>query len=485
MKNILLSLLLLSTTQLLLAQTPHPEAKRANHWIFGEGIGLDFSSGQGVLDTSFSTTFFAREACATMSDTAGNLLFYTNGDSVWNRQHQVMPNGLGLLGCFSATQGALIVPKPLSPNVYYIFTTSWGCFTPTGGLYYSTVDMNLNGGLGDVVTKNILLHHPVTEQLTAVHHCNGSDVWVTTHELNSNAFYTYLVDDSGVDTTPVISNIGSTHPSFFPNCIVSGEMKFSPNGKKLAVAAATCSDSFSIREIFDFNSQTGTISNLIAFPKDSLLYYSLSFSPNSSKLYYASSFPYSEITQYDVTIVDSLLLLQSEQFIYKPNNLNTIIGLQLSNTGQLYINRFFEDTIDLILNPNASSSLINYQPEIFTTNRRYTYESFPDYIESYFTNQYDTSCTSTNSSVVIENFPQIKTYPNPFYQTITLEFDNTSQKTTACYVYNSLGRIVYQCEFSSSILDLTRANLSQISGFYFIKLIQEGKTIATGKIQLI
>ena len=88
--------------------------------VFWKEAGLDFNSGSPVALTNgqLNTT----EGCTTISDKNGNLLFYTDGSVVYDKSHQVMPNGYGLLGHYSSTQSAIIVPKPNNPNLYYIFT---------------------------------------------------------------------------------------------------------------------------------------------------------------------------------------------------------------------------------------------------------------------------------------------------------------------------------------------------------------------------
>ncbi len=92
----------------------------------------------------------------------------------------VMPNGTGLMGGFSSTQSALIVPLPNSVSKYYIFTTQ--DYATDGGLSYSVVDMNLNGGFGDLIigNKNILVIDQTSEKVTSVLHANGIDVWIIT-----------------------------------------------------------------------------------------------------------------------------------------------------------------------------------------------------------------------------------------------------------------------------------------------------------------
>src|SRR6185295_10516236 len=92
------------------------------------------------------------EGSASIADENGDLLFYTDGLSVWNKNHQIMPNGSGMLGNPSSTQSALIIPVPSSDSLYYIFVCDGGT------AHYSQLDMTLNGGLGDLNTiKNVFL----------------------------------------------------------------------------------------------------------------------------------------------------------------------------------------------------------------------------------------------------------------------------------------------------------------------------------------
>src|SRR5207244_1600787 len=131
------------------------------HWYFGANAGIDFSSGSPVAVTYGKV--IASEGSACMSDTSGNLLFYTDGDTVWDKNDNVMPSGTGLYGGGgTSTQSAIILPQPGSDSLYYIFTVdgaTGGCVN--GCVFgYSIVDMSLNAGLGDVSTKNIPLVMP-------------------------------------------------------------------------------------------------------------------------------------------------------------------------------------------------------------------------------------------------------------------------------------------------------------------------------------
>ena len=134
----------------------------ANIWYFGQNAGLDFNSGSPVALTNGQLNTL--EGCATISTSSGELIFYTDGVTVFNKNHTIMVNGTGLLGHSSSTQSATIVPKPGSSNMFYIFTTD-NEHDPDG-FRYSIVDMSLDSGNGAItVDKNILVYTPTTESL--------------------------------------------------------------------------------------------------------------------------------------------------------------------------------------------------------------------------------------------------------------------------------------------------------------------------------
>src|SRR5690606_35253082 len=127
-----------------------------SHWYFGLKAGLRFNQ-NGTVTPLTDGKIDALEGCATISDANGNLLFYSNGYQVWNRNHVEMPNGEDLLGTRSTTQSTLIIPNPCYSNIYYLITQS-GPTQSCLGVYYSVIDMTLDNGLGDVTDqKNIPL----------------------------------------------------------------------------------------------------------------------------------------------------------------------------------------------------------------------------------------------------------------------------------------------------------------------------------------
>ena len=332
----------------LAAAVPSLAQKENINWYFGSNAGVTFASGSPVAVTNGAMS--AVEGCAAISDSAGNLLFYTNGESIWNRNHLLMPNANGTLnGSNAATQNAIIVPKPNDPNRYYIFTVDHD--GGANGLSYSEVDMTQAGGLGDVVTLNISLLPSITEKVTATLHDNYRDYWVITHGWNNNEFDAFLITPSGVNPVPVVSSIGTTHGGSNQNS--HGYMKVSTDGTKVGVAVTGNTVANTFAEVFDFNNITGVVSNPINFSgffAHNL--YGLEFSPDSRVMYVATSSNPHEIHQFDLYAGSVSQIVQSGQ-VPVESGAGFVYALQLAIDGKIYGSRAFKDSLAVINNPNT------------------------------------------------------------------------------------------------------------------------------------
>ena len=299
------------------------QQKEANNWYFGVNAAVNFGTGSPVAVTNGVMNVW--EGSATISDALGNLQFYTNGQSVWTRTHVTMPNGTGLLGDNSATQSAIIVPKPNTTNKYWIFTVDKE--GGANGLRYSEVDMSLNGGLGNVTaTKNVALATPVSEKITAVKKCDGSGYFILAHRWNSNQFLLYETTTT-VPTPTLVSQqaIGASHSGSINNSM--GYMKVSPNGRKVALAMNTSG----IVELYDFDNITGVLSNLKTINTGQWAY-GVEFSPNMKYLYVSVWYENGGnrmIIQYDISGA-------TPNSTHTYNSARTIGALQLAPDGKIY-----------------------------------------------------------------------------------------------------------------------------------------------------
>lgn len=351
---------------------------QATNWYFGDYAGLNFSSGNPVpiLDGALSTW----EGCSSISNSNGALRFYTDGITIWDKHNLPMPHGSGLMGNPSSTQSGIIVPKPGSSNIYYVFTIDEVGSNPSGGtngLRYSLVDMNLNGFLGDVVdtVKNVLLTAPMCEKLTAIGHANGTDIWVIAQKWATNNFYSYLITSNGVDPTPVISTAGVIIQGGIDNA--KGYMKVSPDGTTLAKANVGLKSV----EIFEFSTTTGMVSDQNIITDNGLggEPYGIEFSPNGHLLYVNTwkSNPGRILYQYDLTAPD---VVGSRVQIAT----GTDGALQLAPDNRIYVAQRNGSNISVINYPNELGTACQFSFGTVSLGGKQSNWGLPPFIQSFF-----------------------------------------------------------------------------------------------------
>ncbi|HEX8326162.1 MAG TPA: PKD domain-containing protein, partial [Hymenobacter sp.] len=381
----LLLLLLSGAAATVLAQgTPPPDCaadeKFANTWYFGFRAGLDFNqaSADSLPKVLTNGAMDAPAGSGVMSDRNGAILFYSNGETVWNGDGTVMTNGNGLAGNRFTTDGPLPIklpgiPLPGQPTRYLLFTLN-----STVGLSYSEIEIPAGGGPGTVVlaTKNTPLARGTAEKLTGVFHRNGCDIWVIAHgwgdaksgnDNRGDAFLAYRVRQTPgyvgpvVIDPPILSTVGSLHAPSEAALGYKGQMKVTPDGQRLALArySEAVGDSSSTVELFGFDTGTGQVSvnPQVPFIVDSGegKYYGVSFSPGSY-LYATVNNP-PKLLQFDISGPGPV----TEQNI--PLNQTTpadLGSMQAAPDGKIYVARNNQPALGFIPFPDSLGAKVGY-----------------------------------------------------------------------------------------------------------------------------
>ncbi len=236
-------------------------------WLMGNdccgpnfaGMNLDFSSGSLNITTN-QRPMRLNATNGEICDSLGNLLFYSNGIYVANANDDTMMNGSGLNpGSFTNNrfnygltipQANLVIPIPENPNQYYLFHETAdddGNTFASYFLYYSIIDMNLDGGLGGIVQKNTVLLNDtlVAGRITSCKHANGRDWWIVVHQFRTNIMYRFLITPTGI-LGPWQQNLFTYRDNYF------GQAIFSPQGDKFAYY-----DPFTDLDIYSFDRCSG------------------------------------------------------------------------------------------------------------------------------------------------------------------------------------------------------------------------------------
>ena len=383
------------------------------------------------------------EGCATLCNEYGNLLFYTDGIHVWNRNHQIMPNGNNLFGNQSSTQSGIIVPKPGSTSIYYIFTVVE--LAKPDGVCYSIVDMDLDNGNGDITSKNIQILTPTLEKINVVKHFNEIDYWLISHKFNSNSFYAYKISSTGL-STPIVSNVGTPIGISSQNTL--GYLKSSPNGKFLA--CANSSTTSSSMQLFNFDTSTGAIS-LISTSNfqnddDGIGVYGVEFS-NDSNLLYVTNIDFknktSQIYQFNIQSQNQTIINNSQTLIEEYINPNSDIGtmgaLQLAPDKKIYVAKNKENFLGIINNPDIVGLGCQYISQGFSLGDRICYYGLPAFITSLFDVSfvYSNPCLGSLTQFNIPNIPNVVNIFWDFGDTASPNnFSNLAQPT---HLFSSAG----------------------------------------------
>ena len=456
----------------------------ASNWFFGSRAGIKFNADNTITVLSTNPNpigINTNEGCSSFSDSNGNLLLYTDGRTVWDKNHLIMPNGnyefgTGLLGDPSSTQSGIIIPNPANPNIYYVFTVDEphqsnaavypaqfsGTYSESNGstqtipdaddgynngLNYSIVDVSVigsNGSVGDVTIRNTHLvtydpnptgqeiKYKSSEKITAVKAQNGLGYWVITHFTDKS--YAFKIDENGVNPTPVISqNIPMVPISGYRRNAI-GQLKASPDGKKIAIAHNQIgtqtggSSSNGTVYLYDFNNQTGVVSNPVLVMQNQNPY-GVEFSAEVKKLYVSTN---NSVVQFNLESSD--ISASSVVVSGKSNG-----SLQLGPNKKIYkanINSNNDATLDAINNPELDGAACGYQEQAVSLGTGISRFGLPPFITSVF------SSTITARNLCLGDATIFEVDTNGTIDSIVWDFGDGSPTTNSVapnHIYGATG----------------------------------------------
>jgi hypothetical protein len=408
--------------------------------------------------TPFSLAFDA--ASANISDSAGNLLFYSDGYQVMNKLHLPMQGidtlspGIGPQMFFdqgtNANQSVMILPIPNQNHKYYIFSSDIHLFanntlSQTFNLQYSVIDMNLNGGLGACTQANTTIISDTLRNggLTVCRHANGRDWWLPVKQWNNNKFYMLLITPNGIQNMGEQA-IGDT------TCKVvdwSGQTAFSPDGHWYAN-----NDAKSDLNLYEFDRCTGTFTSSLHVPiLDSIFYFGgVAFSPNSKVFYYTNGYDLYQLNLDTSNIAASKRHIAHIDGFYDgaPYYRTYFLYGWLAPNNKIYINtstttRYFH-TINYPDNLGQACGFLQHNVNFNCNNQR----TIPNHYNYFLGAESGTICDSLGITVNLPNPSNVGSFargvrvnPNPanagFYFNYNIKEHSTLQIT------NNNGAIVH------------------------------------------
>lgn len=376
--------------------------KENDIWYFGNHAGITFNTPDNSpvaieYDASSPTEGNAMnqlEGCASISSTTGELLFYTDGMTVWNSDNSVIESGLD--GAYSSATSATIVAHPTDENIYYIFTVDDIPYSGISkGIRYSII--KYVGGAWQIAAldKNkIVISGKVKESLTVLPSTTPNEVWLVGHLSvtfpGSNSGKTWVIfklDANGIVSPAQLQQYGDVDHSDNITAI-----RASRDGKKIATSTANNGIG-----IYEFDNTNGIFVEKYEFTTSIIFsssYYGCEFSPNGTKLYVSQGGTVDNIMQYDLGVMNALSIQASEAVL--PAGNGDFAALQLGPDNKIYFAKNSSSSLGIITNPNDdATSLIFDQVSLGTGISNF---GLPNYVD--ITQTYDLKPSYTSSNIL-------------------------------------------------------------------------------------
>jgi Secretion system C-terminal sorting domain len=500
MKNFSTFILFFICTQFVLAQHRHD-----NNWVFAFKANgsnrLHFSNDtinvEPLPPNPYGSTY---EAHVSMSDNDGNLIFYTNNCTVFNKNHVAMENGNGLnpgqlqtywcnVNPFANPEdnSVIALPMPGNDQLYQIIHWDFEAFNigqPTQfgplRLYHTVVDMSYNGGLGKVVSKNNLVISDTLNScaLQAVRHANGRDWWILAPEFNGNCYYTILLDPLGlqiVDKQCVGSNWGKYG---------GGSAHFTSNGTRYV----RCDTEYGLN-IFDFDRCTGKLSNPAHVPIGPQGIFSINcmtLSPSGRYLYYHTL---REIYQYDIEAQDiagSKTLVATFDGFQSSGNSTDFYKSELAPDGKIYINTYGPTYhLHVIEYPDSAGLACSVKQHAITLPIRHfaAMPAYPNYrLGKLVGSPCDTITLATDEYDRATNGLSVQ--PNPSAGRILISF-TSEEPITRIEIFDLTGKLVYSTVTNQTFIDLDINELHLGKGVFMLHALDKNGKSFVNKLVIL
>jgi len=473
---------------------------RNNIWCFGDSSGINFGTVPNPV--TFSSSVVSRGSCVSIADTNGDVQFYAHTRSgigngvttlVFDSNHQVMPNGTNIKGEGWYNE-LLIIPDPGSNHEYFLFTKGT---STSPGFAYSKIDMNLNGGQGDVSQKNVFLNNiRNADCLTGIKHGNGHDWWVISKYSNVNIpnfnrFYVYLVTNNTVHP-PIIQDLNNSGDFDLHQLV------FNAVGTKLMQTTAA-----GLMQEIDFDRCTGLLSNAVVYfaeqlsPPYTRYYWSSAYSSDDSKLYLTTAlynvsfYDTTRLIQYDLNAID---IPASADTLLEEKYPTQIGAVKLAPDGKIYVTTYhyfgfpgypYPDTsynqyvtnLSVINYPDSVGASCDFQPYSFNLGGSRTYYGLPNNPNYDLGPLVGSGCDTITAISETHSEPAINlyVYHDSMWEIAFVNAKDLKGKYGTIAIYDLQGKLIFknkiQIQKGMCTSDISTKSISK--GIYVVNLLTD------------
>ncbi len=417
------------------------QSTRESQWIIGDeeaSIILDFNKDSLELLSAESSIIMSRPAISNICDTLGEIIMYTNGCELYNRNNELVSGGEEMtiieevanqceFGYNNMLFSSLFLPAPCQEDIVYYINPDYiidNWLDISSKLYYTKIDVS-NSSAVDILEKHQIIFSDTlaTGNVHATRHSNGRDWWICVLERQSNCYNCVLLNEQGFSSSVVTCTGYKWNNS---NSSDTGSACFSKDG--------TTYVRFNYTEglnIYDFDNHTGILTHRerILFPDEDFRGFSgVAISPNSRYVYAAAKF---ELFQFDLManpVISSRTLIDSLDLAVSSPTLFTFS--KLAPDGKIYITGLRNGFIHVINYPDLqgkSCGLSQHSLILPTVNGQQvktgSFPNIPHFGPAPDNSVCDSLLFTTSTKEITHKLLELRLFPNPVSEIIHFELD--------------------------------------------------------------
>jgi hypothetical protein len=474
MKNLIFIIYILCPF-LLLSQKKHDA-----NWLFGYektyGTKINFQKDSFLVIDDKDKSPVASSGIA-YSDKNGNLLYYSNGCAIFDKDNKVIANGDNLETSFlenycnrgfPLSDMNIFLNFDNNDSLYMVQTTAKGNNKIGVGLNFFLISIK-NSKL--ILKKTLSIDSIKLDNIKATRHANGIDWWVIANDFEYRSYYSILLKKNGsiLISPNTYSAKGMSEPS-------RGQCCFSPNGEKYVR-----SDFVNNMQVYDFDRCTGKLSN------EKIIKYSSSalgdangvcISPNNRFLYQSYN---RKLLQFDLLASDlkkSEVLIDTFDNFYDGILPVTFYTMANGADGRIFMScTSGVEYLHLINKPNEKGKACDFrQHSIKLTGYNTNMSNHPNYRLG----PSSVICTTATGDL---NDITLNIYPNPAQDVLHLESES-GEAIKRVVVYNAIGEQVYVSDYQGvDKLDINTSTFQ--NGMYVLRVQYQNLQVSSAKVSIL
>jgi hypothetical protein len=452
----------------------------------GNAILFDFNTAPLTVSTISSASGFGMEGANTsLSDRFGNLLFYSNGCKILNKEHVVMTNGDTInpgqiqnmfcpYGGSPHVQGVLALPHPQHDSISYVFNLNdeyvynfpdWPR-TPTK-LFFQTIDMTKASGLGEVILKNEIAIQDTFSRgnISATRHSNGKDWWLIVPKSHSSCYWIIPITGQGVGA-PKLNCLGSVWPDNDWSC----QTLFTPNSQTYIR-----NDAYSGFSLFDFDATVGELSNARTYMMSDTTngVGGAAVSPSSQFLYITALKKVYQFDLWQADIMSTKTVVGEYDGFFDP--FPSIFHLAaLAPDNRVYVSSTSSHRHLHVINyPDCPGLKCDFRNHSMLLPS-YNFASIPN-MPHYWSQASNVNCDSVSSAVSQDDsYTGPFIYPNPTNRSVTIDLASAIESSEIVHlqVFDNQGRVLIEFSTYDRNPQIDLAGLN--NGIYYVRIYSGG-----------